>query len=188
MGVAVPFNIFNDQQTPAMQTAALVQALIETPGATSPFARYSSKYHNSNLPLPWTVLHIGDISYARGYGFLWDYFFDLIQPISTQAPYMVCIGNHEFDYIGMPWRANDGYGNDSGGECGIPYNMRFIMPGTTPSTRNLWYSYDQGPVHFVFMSSEHDFLPNSPQYNWILNDLANVDRAATPWIVSLEGR
>lgn len=38
---------------------------------------------------------------------------------------MFIAGNHEYDYTGMPWRANDGYGNDSGGECGIPYNLRF---------------------------------------------------------------
>lgn len=183
MGVDVPFNTINDLQPPAIQTTGLVQELITTPGSSSPFSHLSKKYGDSSLPLPWTLLHIGDISYARGYGFLWDYFFNLIQPVATQVPYMVCIGNHEYDYTGMPWRANDGYGNDSGGECGIPYSLRFNMPGAADETKNLWYSFNQGPVHFVFMSSEHDFVANSPQYNWILNDLANVDKQATPWIV-----
>ncbi len=39
---------------------------------------------------------------------------------------MVCIGNHEYDYIGQPFSPKGyGYGTDSGGECGIPYLKRF---------------------------------------------------------------
>lgn len=38
------------------------------------------------------ALHIGDISYARGWAYLWEYFFALIEPISTKIPYMVGIG------------------------------------------------------------------------------------------------
>jgi hypothetical protein len=38
------------------------------------------------------ALHIGDISYARGWGFVWDYFFDLVEPVAATIPYMVCIG------------------------------------------------------------------------------------------------
>lgn len=184
MGVEAPFVLVGqDTQPPSLQTTYWVNDLVTTPGSTSPFAHLSKKYRDPVQPPPWTLLHIGDISYARGYAFLWDYFFDLIQPVATQVPYMVCIGNHEYDYDGMPWRANDGYGNDSGGECGVPYDLRFHMPGTNESTRNLWYSYNLGPVHFVFMSTEHDFLEGSAQYNWILQDLANVDRSVTPWIV-----
>lgn len=59
------------------------------------------------------------------------------------------------------------------------------MPGEDPTTKNLWYSFNQGPIHFVFMSSEHDFTQDSAQYKWIINDLANVDKSVTPWIVSL---
>uniref|UniRef100_A0A1X7U7G6 Purple acid phosphatase n=1 Tax=Amphimedon queenslandica TaxID=400682 RepID=A0A1X7U7G6_AMPQE len=59
------------------------------------------------------VLHIGDISYARGYAGVWDEFFDLIQPISSRVPYMVCGGNHERDY---PHSGSYYEGTDSGGE------------------------------------------------------------------------
>jgi len=183
MGVGVPFNIIPDTQPPSIQTTFWVNELINTPGSTSPFAHLSQKYRDPVTPPPWNVLHIGDISYARGYAFLWDYFFDMIQPVATKAPYMVCIGNHEFDYYGMPWKANDGYGNDSGGECGVPYDLRFHMTGTNESTRNLWFSFNLGPVHFVLMSTEHNFLVGSAQYNWISEDLANVDRSVTPWVV-----
>ena len=60
------------------------------------------------------ILHIGDISYARGYAAVvgvftfcdsfisinlqWDEFFNEISPISMHIPYMVCIGNHERDF------------------------------------------------------------------------------------------
>ena len=61
------------------------------------------------------VLHIGDISYARGFSSVvswsdttnrligyatsmqWDLFFNQIEPIATRVPYMVCIGDHERD-------------------------------------------------------------------------------------------
>ena len=62
------------------------------------------------------ILHIGDISYARGYAGVvsvlltfvsslstllisqWDEFFNEISPIAMRIPYMVCIGNHERDF------------------------------------------------------------------------------------------
>ena len=45
------------------------------------------------------------------------------------------------------------------------------------------YSYDYGSVHFIMMSSEHDFREGSRQYKWLENDLKNVDRKKTPWVV-----
>jgi hypothetical protein len=44
------------------------------------------------------LLHIGDISYARGTGIIWDAFMTQIQPIAARVPYMVSIGNHEYDH------------------------------------------------------------------------------------------
>lgn len=54
--------------------------------------------------------------------------------------------------------------------------------------RNLWYSYEYGPVHFVVMSSEHNFLEDSEQYNWLVNDMMNVDRTRTPWLIFMGHR
>ena len=45
------------------------------------------------------------------------------------------------------------------------------------------YSYDYGIVHFIMMSTEHDFRDGSRQYKWLENDLKNVDRKKTPWVV-----
>ena len=33
------------------------------------------------------------------------------------------------------------------------------------------------------MSTEHDYREGSRQYKWLENDLKNVDRKKTPWVV-----
>lgn len=45
------------------------------------------------------ILHIGDLSYARGIGALWEAYMDQIEPTSSRFPYMVGIGNHEYDHV-----------------------------------------------------------------------------------------
>lgn len=148
---------------------------------------------------PSFISHIGDISYARGYAWLWDSFFSQIEPIASKAPYHVCIGNHEYDWPSQPWKpswAEHDYGRDGGGECGIPYSLRFLMPGNsslptgagTLATKNLYYSLDFGVVHFLYISTETNFLPGSDQYKFILQDLQSVDRLQTPFTVVLGHR
>ena len=124
------------------------------------------------------VMHIGDISYARGYASVWDEFFDQIEGIATAAPYMVCIGNHERDF---PNSGSFYTGTDSGGECGVPYERRFPMP--RPSLDEAWYGFDYGSVHVVLMSTEHDFQTDSNQYKFLDQHLSQVDRKVTPWLI-----
>eukprot|EP01118_Nematostelium_gracile_P011370 TRINITY_DN401_c0_g1_i3.p1 TRINITY_DN401_c0_g1~~TRINITY_DN401_c0_g1_i3.p1 ORF type:complete len:559 (+),score=114.40 TRINITY_DN401_c0_g1_i3:100-1776(+) len=124
------------------------------------------------------VIHIGDISYAVGYEAQWDVFLDQIEPIATKVPYMTCIGNHERDFPDTDSLFN---GTDSGGECGVPYEAFFPLP--VQSRDKPWYSFDFGNAHFIFMSTEHNFLIGSEQNQWIENDLKNVDRDNTPWII-----
>ena len=138
------------------------------------------------------VLHIGDISYAEGQGFRWDSWFREIEPVSTRVPYHVCLGNHEFDWPGQSYQPWDWtYKTDSGGECGIPFDRRFNMPGPRMRTggdfltgsRNIYHSRNVGMVHFVLISSEHNATVGSEQYTWLEADLAAVNRSRTPWIV-----
>jgi hypothetical protein len=124
------------------------------------------------------VLHVGDISYAVGYSAQWDEFLEQIKPIATRVPWMTLPGNHERDFPNSGSAIN---GTDSGGECGVPYYKRFPMP--TPTPDQPWYSFNSGPVHFVTMSTEHNFQVGSAQYNWIEQDLKSVDRSLTPWVV-----
>nr|GMD18300.1 probable inactive purple acid phosphatase 2 [Ipomoea batatas] len=111
---------------------------------------------------PAIISHVGDISYARGYAWLWDTFFTQIEPIASAAPYHVCVGNHEFN---MPGNSSEPTGT------------------AAPATRNLYYSFDMGPVHFVYMSTETNFLPGSNQYQFLEQDLEQVDRGKTPYVV-----
>ncbi|KAG2301648.1 hypothetical protein Bca4012_059888 [Brassica carinata] len=134
------------------------------------------------------VSHIGDISYAKGYSWIWDEFFNQIEPIASKTPYHVCIGNHEYDWPMQPWKPDWAayvYGKDSGGECGVPYSVKFNMPGNSSEAevRNLYYSYDMGSVHFVYISTETDFLEGGKQYGFIKSDLESVNRSKTPFVV-----
>eukprot|EP00743_Colponemidia_sp_Colp-15_P000782 GILK01000863.1.p1 GENE.GILK01000863.1~~GILK01000863.1.p1 ORF type:complete len:414 (+),score=60.05 GILK01000863.1:941-2182(+) len=167
LGVSIPFNTPVEQQPPARRTVdLLLQDLAYEPDAH------------------WSVLHIGDLSYARGFAFLWEYFFALIEPVATQVPYMVSVGNHEYNFLDQPFKPSwSNYVNDSGGECGVPYSQRFHMPEHDTAPRNAWYSYDFGPVHFTVYSGEHDFTQGSEQYNWLVNDMDSVDRSVTPWLI-----
>ncbi|KYQ90071.1 hypothetical protein DLAC_08655 [Tieghemostelium lacteum] len=187
LGTNFPFIASVETQYPATETVQGIYNTISLPYNRNPFAKQLGLYRDDgdeNQPF-WNIHHIGDISYARGIGFVWGYFLDSMQPLTTQCSYMVTIGNHEYDYMEQPFKPSwSNYGTDSGGECGVPYQTRFHMPGGDDiTTRNLWYSYNQGPIHYTVMSAEHDFLPGSPQYQWIVQDLENVDRTQTPWVV-----
>lgn len=149
-------------------------------------------------PMLRAVHHFGDLSYANGAGHVWDAWQSMIEPISTQVPYMVSVGNHEYCYFSskivsdpsglrgvthgfMPVWGN--MGADSGGECGVPISKRFSMPRSDQSNKVFWYSFDMGSVHTIVLSAEHDLSMGSPQRKWLEKDLLVVDRKLTPWLV-----
>ncbi|KAI4373838.1 hypothetical protein MLD38_011910 [Melastoma candidum] len=177
MGTSTPYRTYYRTQDESISTVKWILRDIEALGDKPAF-----------------VSHIGDISYARGFSWVWDHFFNLIEPVASQVPYHVCIGNHEYDWPAQPWKpdwAAGVYGTDGGGECGVPYSLKFHMPGNSseptgmraPATRNLYYSFDAGVVHFLYISTETNFLPGSKQYDFIKNDLETVDRQKTPFVV-----
>ncbi|XP_057306826.1 uncharacterized protein LOC130645009 isoform X4 [Hydractinia symbiolongicarpus] len=133
-------------------------------------------------------------SYGTKGAYIWEQWFYLIEPYATLVPYMVGLGNHEQDHtsggVKDPSHApgEGGFrpswfngGDDSGGECGVPMYKRFHMPDNGNAV--WWYSYDFGLVHFIMMSTEHDYSPGSRQYKWLENDLRNVNRSLTPWVI-----
>lgn len=130
--------------------------------------------------------HVGDIAYARGCATIWDTFFENFAPVATRLPYMVGIGNHE-----RIWRWSGGkftrwLNEDSGGECGVPFERRLRMPTAAPDEP--WYAYTHGAVHFVQISTEHDFAPGSKQHDFVRAALAAFDRKVTPWLVFMGHR
>ncbi|GAV79204.1 Metallophos domain-containing protein/Metallophos_C domain-containing protein [Cephalotus follicularis] len=177
MGTVTPYSTFYRTQDESISTMKWILRDIEALGDKPAF-----------------VSHIGDISYARGFSWIWDEFFTQIEPVASKVPYHVCIGNHEYNWPLQPWRpdwAKAVYGTDGGGECGVPYSLRFNMPGNSseltgtyaPATRNLYYSLDVGAAHFVYISTETNFLPGSRQYKFIKHDLESVNRTKTPFVV-----
>ena len=110
---------------------------------------------------------------------------------------MVGCGNHDCLYDNShkpPWAGSILSAGEDGGQCGVPYNARFKMPGdptqidgwheSRNGTRNdLFYSFDVGSVHFVMLSSEHDLGDGSAQLAWLAADLAAVDRSRTPFVL-----
>ena len=100
------------------------------------------------------ILHVGDLSYATGYTSIWDSFMRQIEPLAAAHPYLTSPGNHERD---SPGTGAFQHGDDSGGECGVPFNARFIMPAGDAQTkpgpqpgaadpRAPYYSQDVGPM------------------------------------------
>ncbi|CAF3835614.1 unnamed protein product [Adineta steineri] len=161
------------------------------PGAKLTIDHVKTLVQSANITC---LLHIGDISYARGIGALWDAFMTQIQPIAARIPYMVGIGNHEYDHVtggehdpsGAPGPGGfhptwGNYGQDSGGECAVPMVHRFHSPSNGNGL--FWYSFNVGPLHILYYSTEHDFQQSSVQYNWIEHDLQSVNRSLTPWII-----
>ncbi|GFH07435.1 purple acid phosphatase [Haematococcus lacustris] len=140
------------------------------------------------------ILHVGDLSYADGRHRVWGSFMSSIEPLASRVPYMVSVGNHEYDFTGST--ANDlsgvkdsyhpkwgNFGDDSGGECGAMVARRFSMPSHPSFNSPFWYAFDYGSVHFTMISTEHDISPGSRQYKWLEANLAGVDRCKTPWVV-----
>jgi hypothetical protein len=138
------------------------------------------------------ALVVGDLGYARGAVPLWSAWMALIEPTASVVPLHVVPGNHEYDYVGdsaqdpsgagrmftAPWWNG---GTDSSGECGVGVATRFRMPANGNGV--FWYSFDVGAVHIVMLSSEHDASAGAPMGAWLAQDLAAVDRSATPWVV-----
>lgn len=137
------------------------------------------------------IHHIGDISYARGVSSVWDVWFDLIEPYASVVPYMISVGNHEYDHdlnqdkdpsgdenFKPDWW--NGY-NDSGGECSVPLFHRFNMPDDGNTI--YWYSFNYASVHTIVLSSEHNCTKGSAQYTFLEHNLKSVNRTETPWIL-----
>ena len=170
-------NLFNDNQ--AQNTIAAMQKYIST----------------SNL-----FIHIGDISYADLYGFIvnfdlyentWNKFQQAIEPITSAVPYQVLPGNHEATCFQYSDAICPAYLKNF-----TAYNHRFHMSGeVSGGYKNMWYSFDYGPVHVVMLNTETDFegAPLGPgtsvnaghfrgttaQVEWLENDLKESDQTRT---------
>ena len=125
------------------------------------------------------IYHGGDISYATGYLAVWDFYLEMMSPLTGSVLYLTTVGNHETDWPGSPSYYQ---GKDSGGECGQVATKLYPMPFNA-STNEPWWSYEVGLIHFIGMSTEHNYTTGSPQWKWLKADLENIDRTRTPWVI-----
>jgi 3',5'-cyclic AMP phosphodiesterase CpdA len=97
-----------------------------------------------------------------------------LEPINDEVPLYAAVGNHE--HVPGNITANGTVLKSAF----AAFEARYPMPVSAPGV--FWWSSDIGPLHLVFMSSEHDFDVSSAQWAWARGDLAAVDRSATPWV------
>ena len=149
-------------------------------------------------------LHIGDISYADDKGYeignnsyyekTYDKFLESVEIFTNNKPYMVSPGNHDISCHSI-WDL----GCDNRFKNFSSFNSRFSMPNN--GIKNMWYSFDFGPIHFISINTETDYpySPTNPyvsfgtplgggfgnQLEWLENDLkkAHKKKEETPWII-----
>ena len=95
-------------------------------------------------------------SYATGYASIWDTYLHQIQPFSTKVPYLINLGNHEYDSPLDTWKS--GYTpsfynvSDSHGECGVP--AMHLLKTPRQDFAHSWWSYNVGNIHIVSINTE----------------------------------
>lgn len=154
-------------------------------------------------------VHPGDISYADLYGLVvnlksyedtWSTFQNNLQSIAAYVPYQVGPGNHE----ATCFRYSDAVCPDYLRNF-TAYQHRFCMSGDmSGGYKNMWYSFDYGPIHAIMLNTETDFVnaPAGPgttlnaghfvgtsaQVTWLEADLKKAtnpaQRAKVPWIIA----
>lgn len=120
---------------------------------------------------PDVVLFAGDLSYADGFGEVWDTFGNMMEPLAATVPILITGGDHElFD-----------------AENWLPYFTRWPQPHqASGSTNPCYFGKIVGKMHVVSLCSYAGFEPGSIQYNWAVDYFRHkVDRSVTPWLVVL---
>jgi hypothetical protein len=158
--------------------------------------------HLLNEPDVNMILHAGDLSYADCDQELWDSYGDMIEPLASLKPWMVCPGNHEIEFNGIDYmnlftafesRYRMPYVRPATfGEVIIKsaINPKTGMPYCTPSIfqteynfGNSFFSFDSGLAHIIYLNPYTNSTPTSQQFIWLQNNLDLVDRNITPWVI-----
>ena len=126
------------------------------------------------------ILHGGDFAYDLDdlEGMVGDAWFNMIQPVAANIPYMGIPGNHEL------------------AKNGTQFKNRFKLPVNEANQgTGYFFSIKLGRAHYVLIDTEHyldkDFADMATtQFNWLKNDLkeANENRSLRPWIIVITHR
>ncbi len=114
----------------------------------------------------------------------------------TNQWFVPTMANHVTFALNTPMIGVKGnHDNSSGFSTTFPKYYPFPYPNMTPCNKtvgspdylsscaagkvhNLYWSTDYGPVHFTFVDEYSSYAPGSPQYTWLVNDLATTTK---PW-------
>lgn len=145
---------------------------------------------------PSLILMVGDLSYANQYITTggkgascfqctfpnapiretyqprWDGWGRFMEPLTSRVPMMVIEGNHEIE-------------PQAEGVTFASYQARFAVPSQECSSNSsFYYSFDASGIHFIMLGAYVDYNKTGMQYAWLKQDLGNVDREVTPWLVA----
>ena len=99
----------------------------------------------------------------------------MMSPLASGKPIAIAIGNHEQD-------------DDANGIVAISTQYRFGYTGMPTGGRKdgaMYFSYEVGPAHVISLASFYPggFGAASPLTQWLVADLAAIDRSKTPWVL-----
>jgi hypothetical protein len=100
-------------------------------------------------------------------------YYNEVSPYGSLVPYMSSSGNHEI------------LGSDADGDF-LAYRKRIspTLPWQASGGSEFWYSFNQGPAHFVAFDIDQPYKMGTAQQQWLFADLAAVDRTITPWVIA----
>ncbi|OEL17175.1 Purple acid phosphatase 2 [Dichanthelium oligosanthes] len=124
------------------------------------------------------VLFIGDLSYADNYpqhdNNRWDSWGRFTERVAAYQPWIWTTGNHELDYVPEIGET----------EPFKPFRNRYPTPFmASGSTQPHWYSVKMASAHVIVLSSYSAYGKYTPQWTWLKEELARVNRSETPWLV-----
>ncbi|KAL6764742.1 Metallo-dependent phosphatase-like protein [Haematococcus lacustris] len=201
---ALDFTTLPDKTTPASERYPLRVGIVADVGQTANSTATRDRLLRHD-PRPAVILNVGDNSYSDNYRpdsldaiawggtnqNRWDAYSVAWAPAFNATPVLNCIGNHELELDGIAAAINytttsfaypDNYPFQS-------YAARWPVPGTRVADAGsinsaLYYSTHVGGVmKLVTLNNYIPFHEGSPQYRWALQQLLEVDRDATPWLV-----
>ena len=142
-------------------------------GADLVFAAVDKQYDEAGKAIDDFALFNGDLSYAQGWPYAWEFFHNMTERVYRHVPVAASYGNHEVDWTHNPDNNFEVRGQDSGGECGVEAQKRFYI-------ENPWYTFSYGPVTIVTLSSEHNM---SQQVTYFKAIAPTINRTLTPWLL-----
>ena len=100
----------------------------------------------------------GDVD--QGVGDAYDnVFFGVYKDMLKRSCHFTCIGNH-----------------DTYADGAATYLDAFYLPSNNPQNSERYYSFEWGDSKFICLDANISYAVNSPQYNWMLNELRCNDK------------